>query len=540
MALDFLLDRGINTAMPHGQHIVFRPIPIRHMVAIISLTLLLTLGGCASSQQKAEKEAAIAQQLLNQGDLQGASKAIARALSYRDDQEDILLLDARIKYRSQDFRPAFDAYRVVLAMDPNNLEALSAISELGVAVGDKKTALDAIRRALAINPSIPEVLLSKGVLELSDKDYDAAIATGDKILAANPQDPRGIVLKARGIFLQGKHAEALKMLSDAATKYGNNGLLSSALLEIARAQGDVPMMLEQFAFLSGQNQQSVDLALDEMNVRYKSGDVSGARAIGLSMLDRFGNDSQAMGRLVDMWNEYDVTPLTNQDIADVASKDGMDARLAAARFYIDHGNTDAAARLVTGSSDPRAAGLLARIGIEKGNPSAEASARAIVAQDTTNCEALTGLAEWDLAHGNVTDAITQAQIVATSCLDRIDGYVLLAKAYQKANRPAGVERVYREGVEAHPQDPDLTKSFADWLISRGNIDAAESAARRLSNVAPSRESSWDVYLDICQKAKDKACEADARQGLAQAKASYGLDPLPGVRRANPLIGRTWQ
>ncbi|MXP28664.1 tetratricopeptide repeat protein [Porphyrobacter algicida] len=510
------------------------------MVAIISLTLLFTLGGCASSQQKAEKEAAIAQQLLNQGDVQGASRAIARALSYRDDQEDILLLDARIKYRLQDFRPAFDAYRVVLAMDPNNMEALSAISELGVAVGDKNTAEDAIKRALAINPDIPEVLLSKGVLELSDKDYDGAIATGEKILARNPQDPRGTVLKARGLFLQGKRAEALTMLSDAASKYGNNGLVSSALLEVARAQGDVPLMLEQFAFLSGQNPQSVDLALDEINVRYKSGDVTGARAVGLSMLERFGNDSQAMGRLVDMWDEYDVTPLTDQDIAAVASKDGMDARLAVARFYIDHAKSDVAAKLVAGSSDPRASGLLARIGIEQGNPQAAAAARKIIEQDTTNCEALTGLAEWDLMHGKPNDAITQAQVVATDCLDRIDGYVLLAKAYQKANRPAGVERVYREGIEAHPQDPNLTKSFADWLVSRGNIDAAESAVRRLSNVAPSRESSWDIYLEICQKAKDSACTADARQGLLQSKTAYALDPLPGIRRANPLVGRTWQ
>ena len=510
------------------------------MVAIISLTLALTLGGCASSQKKAQQEAAIAQQLLDQGDLAGASKAIALALSYDDDDENILLLDARIKYRAQDFRPAFDAYRVVLAMDPNNIEALSALSELGVAVNDPDTAKDAIKRALAINPYIPEVLLSQGVLQLSEKDYAGALATGDRILAGNAQDARGIVLKARATFLMGKQAEAMAMLTDAATKYGNNELVASALLEIARAQGDVPVMLQQFAYLSGQHQDSVDLALDEMNVRYKSGDMAGARTIGTGMLQRFGSDSQAMGRLVDMWSEYDPNPLTPQDIAQVAARDGMDARLAAARFYMDQGKRDVAASLVADSADSRAAAMRARIGIDAGNPAAFSAAQAIVAKDTTNCDALTGLAEWNLAHGRVTDAITQAQVVATQCLDRIDGYVLLAKAYQKDNRPAGVERVYREGVEAHPLDPAMTRSMADWLAARGNLDAAEAAARRLSNVAPSRASSWTIYGEICAKAKDTACQADAAAGMAAARKNFALDSLPGIRRSNPLIGRTWQ
>ena len=540
LTLDFSLGWAINMVMPHGQHFVCRTIPIRHSLAIIPLILFLILSGCKGSEEKAEREAAIAQQLLQQGDVAGARRAIARALTYSDDRQDILLLDARIKYQSQEFRPAFDAYRVILAMDPNNIEALTAISELGVAVGDKRTAKDAIKQALAIDPNVIPVLLSRGVLELSDKNYDAAIATGEKILAINPEDPRGFVLKARGDFLQGKQAEAMKMLSDAATKYGNNGLVSSALLEMARAQGNVPLMLEQFVFLGGQNPQSSDLALDEINVRYKSGDLAGARAGSLSVLDRFGGDSQVIARLTDLWSEYDPSPLTTQDLARVAGNDAIEARLAVSRYYVDHGHIDTALQLVSGSGDPRAAGMRARIGIEQGNAQAVQAARDIVEQDKNNCEALTGLAEWDLDKGQIDDAVTKAQIVATSCLDRIDGYVLLARAYQRANRSAGVERVYREGIEAHPLDPTLTKSFADWLAARGNMDAAQSAVRRLSNVAPTRESSWKVYAEICQKAHDAACMDDAKQGMKQAKASYALDALPGSKRPNPLVGRTWQ
>lgn len=539
LTLDISMRRAITMAMQHGQLFVGR-LPIRDTLLAICFPLFLGLGACSSSLEKANKEAAIAQQLLDQGDLPAARKAIARAMQHSDDQLPILLLDARIKYRMQDFRAAFDAYRVVLALDPNNLEALVATAQLALALGDKDTARDMIRRGLAIEPGQPEILLTRGVLELDAKKYDQAITTGEEILKSNPADPRGIVLKARGMFLQGEKAQALQLLRDTITRSGNNSLLSSALLEVARAEGDVPVMLEQFAFLSSQNQDSVDLALDEINVRYKSGDVAGARTVSLDFLRRFGSDAGASARLVDMWGEYDKRPLTDSDIASLASDIGLEGRLAVARYYVDHSDLASAGRLVAGSTDARAAGMRARIGVLQGQASAAAAAKAIIDKDTTNCEALTALAEWDLAQGKSNAAVSPAQLAATNCRDRIDGYLLLAKAYEMARRPAGVERVFREGIEAHPLDPQLTAAFTDWLLSTGRDDAAVSAASRLSKVAPARESTWRVYRSVCERAGDKICAAQAAKGLETAKTNYSLDPLPGTRQANPLIGRTWR
>src|SRR5690606_22892458 len=117
------------------------------------------------------------------------------------------------------------------------------------------------------------------------------------------------VLKARATFLLGQREEAFTMLRDATVRLGNNEMIATALLENARDQGDVAVMLEQLALLRQSRPDSVDLAIDEANVRYKSGDVARARRAGNEMLARFGGDASAMGRLQELWLEYDADPL---------------------------------------------------------------------------------------------------------------------------------------------------------------------------------------------------------------------------------------
>ncbi|MGX7953604.1 tetratricopeptide repeat protein [Tsuneonella sp. HG249] len=497
------------------------------------------LGACSNGLDEAQREAAVARSELDAGNIAGARVAIARALAHRDDQVDILLLDARIKYLSQELRAAFDAYRTVLAFDPNNLEALSAVSQLGVRANERDIARDAIRRALAIDPGNPEVLLSQGILLIEEKKYDRAIASAEQLLAAHPQDPRGTVLKSRSLFLLGRAAESMALLKASAETHGNNQWIAAALLENARAAGDVPLMLEQFALLGEANPASVDLALDEINTLYKSGRQEAARSMGAAFIDRFGEDVEKMNGLVDLWAEYDASPLAPGLVEDLALSERAAARLATARFYLDRGDASTARRLIEHAPDRRYMGLVARLHVRRGAPTGRDLARQILADDTTNCDALAALTEWHLAHRAPGDAVVTAQVLATQCTDRIEGYRQQALAYDRLGRAAAVERVYREGIEAHPQDRILTGELARWLLARGRTDAAVSAVRRLSKVAPSRTSTWRLYQAVCREARNAGCAAVAAAGLRKAKAQYALDPLPGVRPSDQLFGRSW-
>jgi tetratricopeptide (TPR) repeat protein len=506
---------------------------------LVSALALIT-GACADDRAQAYQEAQTAQTLLNQGDITGARLAIGRALALRDDQLDILLLDAQIKSRAGDMRAAYDAYLMVLAIDPRQPEALLAVAQIGLGVGEPRRSREAIETILSMAPGQPDALLLKGIHALNRKDYSEALNLADQLLANDETDRRGIVLKARALSLTDRREEALALLRHAAETIGNDELISIALLENARDEGNVSVMLEQFALLRRERPQSVDLAVDEANVRYKSGDMAGARELSADILQRFGNDSEAMLRLMALWREYDPDPLSPKQRSQLAGDGALNARLTAARHYLAQGRPEIALPLVERVQDTRAMGLGARIAVAANAPRSIETVARILSQDKTNCDALAAAAEWNLAQRQPGAAIEPAQRAAADCRDSNDGYLLLARAYSSQDRAAGAERVYREGLAAHPDDYPLTAAYAAWLLRNGRPDAAEAIADRLTDRAPQRLSSWRLLERTCSATGNRACLATARQGAETARKDFSIDLPPGERASNPLLGQQWR
>ncbi len=526
--------------MSEGQLFVRARLPKWDAWRLALLATVLFLGGCGDPASEAYAEAQQAQALMEQGDLPGARMAVARAMAIRDDQVDILLLDARIKYQMGDMRPAYDSFSLALAIDPNNAEALLGVAQLGMLSGNPREAGNAADRILLMEPTQPDALLIKGVQALDRRNFPEVIALGDRLIAAVPDDPRGVVLRARGLSLSGERSEALALLRDATARIGNNDMLATALLENARDQGDPAVMLEQLAYLRQSRPDSLDLAIDEANVRYKSGDLPGARRIGLEILDKFGDNARAMTRLSDLWLEYDPDPLAPAERSALASGGKLGARLTASRYYLARGEPDAATALLGSRVDAREAALTGRIALAIGKPDGAAIAEAVAKQDATDCDAQAAIAEDRLRRGNPRGAIVAAQVVAAECLDRNDGFLLLARAYAAQKHPPGVERVYREGVAARPLDRPLTAAFARWLLTQDRPDAAVSVARRLTQLVPAKVSSWQLLADICQRAGNPTCRATALAQEKIARTNFAMDLPPGERPVNALLGQSWR
>lgn len=525
--------------MSEGQSFVGSPRGWRSARVILALVAPIVLAACSDPLSEAYQESQIAEAMLAQGNLPAARAAIRRALALREDQVDFLLLDARIKFLMEDMMGAYDGYSVVLAIDPNNPEALLGVSQLGMSVGRQRESREATERILMMDPGQPDALLVKGVHALNRNRYEEALALGERLLESVPGDPRGVVLKARATFLLGRPAEALAMLQATAIELGNNPMIATALLENARDQGDVPVMLEQLSLLRQIRPDSIDLAIDEANVRYKSGDTPGARAVGAEILANHGDDAAALARLGDLWTEYDRDPLSSGERAALGADGRHGARLAAARHYFKQGDLAAADTLLGRLADDRAAALRARIALAAGRGGSDA-AEAIRRRDTTNCDALATLAEAALADRRPEPAIVAAQVVASECRDRTDGFLLLARAYGVGRRSAGIERSYREGVAVHPSDRELSARFAGWLLDQGRGEAAVSAARRLTQRAPAKVSSWRLLAAVCERAEDAVCVATARDRERAARGNYAIDIRPGQRPVNPLLGQSWR
>ena len=508
-------------------------------VLLAALVLAAFTAGCRDNMSRAYGEAARAQALLDAGDLGGARQSMMRALAWRDDQIDLLLLDARIKYKMNDVGAAFNAYNVALAIDPNNPEALQAVSQLGLATGAQKDSADATDRILTADPTNAQALMIKGLIALNKRDFVGTRAIADQLLKLDPQSEPGLVLKARALTLAGDQKGALALLSAGLKRTGPTQMTVTALLETARDEQDPALMLQQFAVLRGLVPKNLDLALDEANVLYKIGRVGEARDRGWALLTDNGADARGVQRLVDLWSEYDGAPLGPGRLGRLASGGAAPARLAVARFYLARGDARTAGALAAGLPGDEGAGLRARVAYAAGAPDAAAAAEALLTGDKGNCDALAVRAAVAMRQGQPARAVVAAQSIGAECPDR-DGYDLLARAYQAKGDAVGARRAFLEGARNRPLATEPVARYVAWLFARNDVDGAINNARSLTERAPAKISAWRLLHDTCARAHDAVCLGEATAGAAQARRNFAIDLPPGERRPSPLLGNSWR
>ena len=142
--------------------------PIRKVNAPISaIFLLAALTGCSSSAEKAAESALLAQQYLDQKNYYEARKAIAEAITHRDDQSELHILKGRIALGAGKRSDAFLAYKDALSLESTNPEALQAVSQLGLQTGYLQDAEQAADTMLSFSPELPEALVTKGLIAVS-------------------------------------------------------------------------------------------------------------------------------------------------------------------------------------------------------------------------------------------------------------------------------------------------------------------------------------------------------------------------------------
>ena len=506
------------------------------MLAFV-LTISAALTGCGRSDAAAAEEALQAQSLLEQRRLGEARLAINDAIAMRDDEPQFHILRGRIEMAAGSLPGAYDAYSNAMSLDPANVEALQAVSQLGLQTGNLRESLEATDAILSLTPDDPQALLMRGLHAVIRSRFAEADGYADKILSRDPNNEGGVVLKARVAVRKGEPASALRVLAAYGVSKPETLGVVMTRLEIYRVLRDAPGMRSQFALLRTLAADNRDVQLDEANFAFKDGrPQDGAKLITALLADPKLPEKQ-LPAIVAVMREYAPDGLDDRNLARVGETGTKPARLAMAELLVDRAKL-ARARVLLGGLDGQdlhavEAGIAAR---ENRWSDAIALTDQVLDEDKTHCLALTVQAEARLQKNDLARALTSAQLAVNQCPGQEQAWELAARIYERRDDLENARRMWRQGLRANSQNPNLTKAYVDWLLRAGQEREALAASRRLTRAAPALLSGWRLYNDVCTRLR-QACTSEARTGLADAATLYGVDLLPGQAPPNGLFGR---
>lgn len=501
----------------------------------------LLLVACSGSEEKALALGSEAQSLLEAHRIAEARQTINRAIEQRDDILDLQLLRARIEVAAGDQNSAYSAFNDALALDRSNPEALVAVAQIGLQNGHLNESEAAVDRLMTLYPGEPEALILKGVINVVHNRGEAALANAEAVLAQAPNSEPASLLKGRALFILRRPDEALAAVLDAKRIAPQSPAVAQALAEVYRQRNEGRKMLGELEILLAAQPDDQNIPLDIANTQYKLGETAPARMtlFALSMKQRTGAVTARL--ITDLWREYDLAPLTPEQITNLAAQSRIEMRIAAARFYLETGALDQAERVLAqspASDDVNA--VRASIAIARGQPGVgEQLANAILSHDKTHCGALLAKSEVQMLGRKFGDAVTNGQVAIANCPQLVSAYLVLAAAKDAlpgAGRPAA-ELVYREAVQRNPQDFRVTFAYADWLERGKESTRAVAIARRLTNSAPALVSGWRYYLTLCKRYPAENCARDAALGVARSEQRYAVDLRPDQPPEIRLFGR---
>lgn len=495
------------------------------------------LSACTPPVAAAAEDAAEAQALLEQRRIAEARLAIKSAIEIRDDEPQFHILRGRIEMAAKSTSGAFDAYNDARSLDPTNMEALQAVSQLGLQTGHFRQSIEATDAILALSPDEPGALLVRGLHAVVRRRFEEADGFADRILARNPNDEGGVILKARIAVRKGTPQDALNVLSGYGASKPNTVGVVRTRLEVYRAMRDAPGMRSQFALLRKLSPDDRELRIDEANFAFKNERSAESHALVIALLADGGTSREAVDALLALWREYGIADVPDARLAPIAATGAVATRRAVAEFFAWRGRLAASRAIVEGLAPGDREAIDALLLLREGR-SAQARQRSdrILDRDATHCLALTVRAEALLLVREPVDAQRSAQLAASQCPAQIEAWIALAKAYARRGDTNNARRVWRQGVSANPQNSEMAAAAVDWLAASGQERDALAVARRLTHNAPALLGGWRLYRATCQRI-DRNCVASAEAGLRDAATIYAIDLPPGQALPNGLFGR---
>lgn len=456
------------------------------LLPVLLIVSALALAGCETAEERAEGYYQRGMALLAEGDADRALVEFRNVFRLNGAH-----VPARLEYANAlrdrgETREAFGQYLRLVDLDPRNVEARRALTELALQAQDFATAEEHATRAFALAPGDPGVRALKAMVDFRrGEDKAAALEMARGVIEEAPGNVAAHMVVIAERLDAGAPAEALPLVEAALAQAPGDEDLHLARLAVLEALGDTAAsgdQLRRMAELFPDNE-GVRQALIQWYLR--TDDPAGAEAVLREMAARDPDDPAPALTIVRFLMEIEGPEAARDELETriAAAADPRPFQQALARLDFAQGRgaeAIAALRALTESAEPSdaardlqvtLAGMLAETG------EAEESAALIatvLAEDPGHVAALKLRAEAAIAADRPEAAIQDMRAALAQAPRDPEIMTIMARAHEReGSRELAGERLAL-AVEASNRAPDTSLRYARFLMRDDRTGPAES------------------------------------------------------------------
>jgi tetratricopeptide (TPR) repeat protein len=485
----------------------------RRATAAALFGLLLLLGACQSSLEKADAYEARYDRLMAKRAYPAALQSIRQAISYDDTNSRRYIKLAELQTQMGATAGAANAFQAALDLQPDNIEALQSLAMLSVQSGQFDRARRYIEPLLALSANDPAGLLASGLLALGEHRYQDAIGLSDQVIAALPDRAEGYVLKARALYGLGHTDQATDLLEKRAAVAGDPKDILVQLMSFYRRIGDMAGIRKTAIRLMPLFPNDPRYALESARAHTAQGDAQKADRIVADLLRRYAANPGVLVAIADFWRDTLPLAAARAKVVKLAAGSPPPVRSALADQLIDMGDPQDAINLLEplAPAEVNEANIdsqthLARALLAAGQVArAQAKVDAVLAYDAGNSEALLTRARIRLGARDYRGAFTDAQLVTNDDETNEAAALLVAQIYVAQGNQLLAAGAFGNLRQKFPHSSNALRAEVDWLLSQKRDEEAAQRASTFFKVHPRSGPAMQIYHDVCAQTHAAAC-----------------------------------
>ncbi len=453
---------------------------------------VLALVACESPEEKAAKFAANAQEYLEEGELQRARLQFANALQNDPDNIEALRGAAAVAEQRESYGEQLRYLSRVVELAPDDIETSAELARLQLLAGDIKNATDRANSVLAIDPENVRALTVKGAALVLENDLDSAARVLDQALALDPTNAEARNLLAARFVRDENFAEANRIIEEGLEADPDAEELLAVKLILAQRQQDIDTMDETFQRLIEVNQENglYRERYGEFLLRGRQ-DLEGALSQFRAALPLVEDKTDLVSRQIGVVRAAEGDEVAETELRQIVidyPESGLD--FAVSDFLCQVGNAEGCVEELMRLSGEDIEDIeirneaKVRLGerefSDRNLAGALSYAESALELDATNPNALTLKGKVQLASEDIEPAIETLREALVGDPDKESALILLGLAYEADGRASFGQAQLAQAIDRLGLTPTLYQAYRGMLTRAGQTDDVSDLTLRFS------------------------------------------------------------